>query len=233
MTTGHVEHDFGPVWDASSRVLVLGSMPSPKSREMRFYYGHPLNRFWPVMAAIFGDWSCLTEAQRERMMGEGMPLPSESSTVSGAEWADAAPDDADKSDSADAASACVVGSSSTGIDALVAARRAFVLRHHVALWDVIASCDITGASDASIRNAEPNDLPAVIAPSNIRHVFTTGAKAAQLYRRLCEPRLQAAVLTDLSMTQLPSTSPANAAMRLPRLVEAYRVIANVVSGEDS
>lgn len=199
-TTGHVEHGFGPVWDASSRVLVLGSMPSPKSREMRFYYGHPLNRFWPVMAAIFDDWSCLTEAQRERMMGEGLPLPS---------------------------------GSPTGADALVAARRAFALRHHVALWDVIAACDITGASDASIRNAEPNDLVSIIAPSSITHVFTTGAKAAQLYRRLCEPRLQEAGLVGLPMTQLPSTSPANAAMRLPRLVEAYRVIADVVSGEDS
>lgn len=232
-TAMHVEHGFGPVWDASSRVLVLGSMPSPKSREMRFYYGHPLNRFWPVMAAIFDDWSCLTEAQRERMMGEGMPLPSGSRNAAEANEADDAPDDAGAFGSTDIASTCVVGSSSTGVDALVAARRGFALRHHVALWDVIAACDITGASDASIRNAEPNDLPAVIAPSAIRHVFTTGAKAAQLYRRLCEPRLQAAGLTDLPMTQLPSTSPANAAMRLPRLVKAYRVIANVVSGEDS
>lgn len=58
----HVEHGFGPVWDAESRVLVLGSMPSPKSREMHFYYGHPRNRFWPVMAAVFHDDSCLCEA---------------------------------------------------------------------------------------------------------------------------------------------------------------------------
>ena len=49
--TEHVEHGFGPVWDAESRVLVLGSMPSPKSREASFYYMHPRNRFWPVMAA--------------------------------------------------------------------------------------------------------------------------------------------------------------------------------------
>lgn len=53
--TEHVEHGFGPVWDAESRVLVLGSMPSPKSREASFYYMHPRNRFWPVMAAVFAD----------------------------------------------------------------------------------------------------------------------------------------------------------------------------------
>lgn len=57
----HVEHGFGPVWNAESRVLVLGSMPSPKSREMNFYYGHPRNRFWPVMAAVFHDDSCLCD----------------------------------------------------------------------------------------------------------------------------------------------------------------------------
>ncbi len=167
----HVEHGFSPVFDAESRVLVLGSMPSPKSREMGFYYGHPRNRFWPVMAAVFDDDSCLAD----------------------------------------------------GVDGerLIEARKRFALRHHVALWDVIASCDIVGASDASIRNAEPNDLAALIKASHITHVFTTGAKAAQLYRKLCEPRLADAGITDLPMTQLPSTSPANAAAKLSRLVDEY------------
>ncbi|WP_417193441.1 uracil-DNA glycosylase family protein, partial [Bifidobacterium pullorum] len=103
--TEHVEHGFGPVWDAESRVLVLGSMPSPKSREASFYYMHPRNRFWPVMAAVFAD--------------------------------PADPEDA-PGDTPDS-------------------RRAFALRHGIALWDVIAECDIDGASDASIANAVPND----------------------------------------------------------------------------
>ena len=95
------------------------------------------------------------------------------------------------------------------------------LRHHIALWDVIASCDITGASDASIRNAEPNDLAPILRGAPIAHIFTTGAKSAQLYRKLIEPRLTEACIA-IGMTQLPSTSPANASMRLPDLITAYR-----------
>jgi len=49
-----VEHDFKPVYDENSRVLVLGTMPSVKSREQGFYYGHPQNRFWKVLAAVLG-----------------------------------------------------------------------------------------------------------------------------------------------------------------------------------
>ncbi|PWG59534.1 DNA-deoxyinosine glycosylase [Bifidobacterium catulorum] len=163
----HVEHGFGPVWDTDSRVLVLGSMPSPKSREAAFYYMHPRNRFWPVMAALFDE-----------------PVP----------------------------------------DATAEARRDFALRHRIALWDVIASCDIEGASDSSIRNAVPNDLAPIIRASRIGRVFTTGGKAAQLYRRLCAPVLADAGF-DTPMTPLPSTSPANARMSLARLVEAYRPVA--------
>ncbi|MBT1160889.1 MULTISPECIES: DNA-deoxyinosine glycosylase [Bifidobacterium] len=165
----HVEHGFGPVWDADSRVLVLGSMPSPKSREAGFYYMHRQNRFWPVMAALFAD------------SADPLDVPGDSP----------------------------------------ASRRAFALRHHVALWDVIASCDIAGASDSSIRNAVPNDIAPILTGSRVTHVIATGAKAGQLYRRLIEPRLVADGLS-VTMTQLPSTSPANATMRLPDLVAVYR-----------
>lgn len=167
--TQHVEHGFGPVWDARSRMLVLGSMPSPKSRESSFYYMHPRNRFWPVMEALFAD----------------------------------AGDHADRAGDSPAS------------------RRAFALRHRFALWDVIASCDIIGASDSSIRDAVPNDIIPVLRGAPIIHVFTTGAKAAQLYRRLIVPRLTEADI-DLPMTPLPSTSPANASMRLADLIAAYR-----------
>jgi len=151
----HVEHGFGPVWDSESRILVLGSMPSPKSRKAAFYYMHPQNRFWPVMQALFAD-------------------PADPSDVTG--------------------------------DSLQS-RRAFAMRHHIALWDVIASCDITGASDASIRNATPNDLTPLLRDAPIARIFTTGAKSAQLYRRLIEPRLAATGIT-IGMTPPPSTTPA-------------------------
>lgn len=156
--TQHIEHDIEPIFDTRSRLLILGTMPSPKSREQGFFYGHPQNRFWKVLAAVFDT-----------------PVPKS-----------------------------------------IPEKRAFLLEHHIALWDVLASCEITGASDASIRNPQPNDLARILDHAPIEHIFCTGAKAAQLYRRLCEPTL------GISCVQLPSTSPANAAMRLPDLVEAYR-----------
>lgn len=154
----HIQHTIEPVFDATSRVLLLGTMPSPKSREQGFFYGHPQNRFWKVLSAVFNA-----------------PTPES-----------------------------------------IPEKRAFLLEHHIALWDVLASCEITGASDASIRDPEPNDLRRILDHAPIEGIFCTGAKAAQLYRRLCEPEL------GIPCVQLPSTSPANAAMRLPDLVEAYR-----------
>ena len=117
-----------------------------------------------------------------------------------------------------------------GLGALVDARRAFALRHGLALWDVIASCDITGASDASIRNAVPNDIPSMVRGSGVTHIFTTGAKAAQLYRRLVAPMMASAGLDGIAFTPLPSTSSANAGMSLGDLVEAYRPVAVATDG---
>lgn len=57
MMTGEyirLKRNFGPVYDADSRILILGSFPSAKSREAAFYYGHPQNRFWPLMGRILG-----------------------------------------------------------------------------------------------------------------------------------------------------------------------------------
>ena len=101
-------------------------------------------------------------------------------------------------------------------------RLAALAARGIALWDVLASCEITGASDASIRNATPNDPTPLLRDAPIARIFTTGAKSAQLYRRLIEPRLAATGIT-IGMTPLPSTSPANASMRLPALIEAYRL----------
>ena len=155
-----VVHTIPPLYDSHSRVLLLGSIPSPKSREIGFFYGHPQNRFWRVLAAVLGE-----------------PVPQS-----------------------------------------IEEKRAMCLKHHVALWDTIARCEIAGASDLSIRNAEPNDIGKLVRESEITRIFATGGKSAELYRKLIEPQLH------IPITQLPSTSPANAAWSLDRLIEAYRVI---------
>lgn len=163
-----VEHEIEPVFDERSQMLVLGTMPSPKSREIGFYYGHPQNRFWRVLAALFDE-----------------PVPEDN-----------------------------------------AQRIDLLLRHHIALWDVLASCDIEGASDASIANAVPNDLSRIMDTADIGKVLCTGATSARLYGRLCEPQ------TGIPAVRLPSTSPANAAWSLDRLCEAYRVMADSVAEYD-
>ena len=155
-------HSIGPVFDERSRILLLGTFPSPKSREMGFFYGHPQNRMWKVLAAVMGE---------ERV-----------------------PQKVDE-------------------------RREFLLRHGIAMWDVLASCTIEGASDASIRNSVPNDLTRILEAAPIETIYTTGAKATELYRKCIEPEL------GLGCVRLPSTSAANAAMRLDDLIDAYSVIA--------
>ncbi|MBR4456176.1 MAG: DNA-deoxyinosine glycosylase [Solobacterium sp.] len=95
-------------------------------------------------------------------------------------------------------------------------RREFCLRRNIALWDVIESCTITGSSDSSIRDVKVNDIQSLIEQTKIHAVFTTGGKAASLYRRY--------VHADLQATALPSTSAANASMRLERLTEIYAIL---------
>lgn len=156
----HTVHPFAPVWDVHCRVLVLGSFPSVRSRQIGFYYGHPQNRFWRVLERLYGQ-----------------PVP---------------PD--------------------------TAGRRSFVLRHGLALWDVLAACDIVGSSDARIRHAVPNDVPALLASGGIKRVFCNGQRAYVLYLRYLDPAC------GLPVAALPSTSAANAAWSLERLTEAWRVI---------
>lgn len=95
-------------------------------------------------------------------------------------------------------------------------KRDLCLRHHIALWDVVSSCDIEGASDASIKNAKPNDLAQILNAAPIQAVFTTGTKAGQLYKKLCEPA------TSIPCTVLPSTSPANSRVSLAELCTTYK-----------
>ncbi len=101
-----------------------------------------------------------------------------------------------------------------------------LLKQHIALWDVLASCTIEGAADASIADAIPNDLTRILGTAPITHVFTTGGKATQLCQRMNGDMLSA---RNIPLTGLPSTSAANARMRLDQIVEAYRPLAHVVT----
>lgn len=158
MRPERVVHPIAPVYDAASGILILGSFPSVRSRETQFFYGHPQNRFWKVLAGVFED-------AVPRMVGE---------------------------------------------------KRAFLLEHRVAVWDVIASCDITGSSDASIQNVTANDLTPILEAADIRTVYANGKTAARLYDRYIRP------VTGRPCVCLPSTSPANAAWSLERLTAAWR-----------
>ena len=100
----------------------------------------------------------------------------------------------------------------------VGQKKAMLLAHHIALWDVIASCEITGSSDASIRNVKPNDLSRILSAADIRAIYTNGGKAHQLYRKYMYP------VNGREAHLLPSTSPANAGYSLERLVSAWSVI---------
>ncbi len=97
-------------------------------------------------------------------------------------------------------------------------KKEMLLRNHIALWDVIKSCEITGSSDSSIRNVTPNDVAAIIEEAKIDRIFANGGTAYRLYKKYILPQ------TERDILKLPSTSPANAAFSLDRLIEEWRYI---------
>lgn len=153
-------HNIPPVWDKNSKILILGSFPSVKSREMQFFYSYKYNRFWQVVSSV-----------------TGAPCPQS-----------------------------------------IEEKKAFLLQKHIALWDVIASCDIAGSSDSSITNVRVNDVAGITSSAPIAAVFANGAKSGSLYKKYLEKE------TGMPAITLPSTSPANAAYSLEHLVAAWRVI---------
>ena len=153
-------HPFPPLYNSHSQILILGSFPSVKSREQKFFYGHPQNRFWKVVSTVLG---CET------------------------------PDTIEE-------------------------KKAFLLEHGIALWDVIASCEITGSSDTSIKNVIPNDISEILEAGNIKQIFVNGKTAEKYYKKYLEAK------TGKPAVCLPSTSPANAAWNMERLISAWRVI---------
>lgn len=152
-----------PLIDGNCTTLLLGSILSPKSQEQSFYYAHPQNRFWRVLASVFG---C---------------------------------EDGDRR-----------------------AREALALSHRVALWDVLRSCDIVGASDSTIRNETYNDIAGLLDEyPRITRIFATGSKAFSLLNKYNKPIGNPVIA---SAVRLPSTSPLNCKTGLSALIEAYSVI---------
>ncbi len=153
-------HPIPPLYDEHSTALVLGSFPSVQSRKGMFFYHHPQNRFWKVLAGVYGR----------------------------------------------------------AVPETIEEKRVLLLENHIALWDVIASCEIEGSSDASIRSVVPTDLTAILEAAPIRRIFCNGAASHRLYVLHQQAR------TGLPAARLPSTSPANASWSLPRLIEAWSVL---------
>ena len=148
------------MYSSHSKILILGSFPSVRSREQEFFYGHPQNRFWKVIAAVF-------DAPVPKTIGEKKDL---------------------------------------------------ILDNDLALWDSIASCEITGSSDASIKNVRANDLGVILNNCSIERIYCNGHKSHEMYRKHIEP------CTGRGAVCLPSTSPANAQWTLDRLIGAWSVI---------
>ena len=97
-------------------------------------------------------------------------------------------------------------------------KKKFLLREHIAVWDVIAKCDIIGSSDSSIRNVVPADLSRILDHAPIRQIYANGGKAYELYQKYAYP------ITGREIVKLPSTSPANAAWQMERLLEAWAAV---------
>ncbi|MBR3595536.1 MAG: DNA-deoxyinosine glycosylase [Clostridia bacterium] len=156
------KHPFPPLCDKNSKLLILGSFPSVKSREQMFFYGHPQNRFWKVVSAVMGTDTPVTIEEKIN----------------------------------------------------------FLYLNHIAIWDVIASCDITGSSDSSIKNVIANELTEILENADIRQIFVNGKTAEKYYNKYIRDTI------DRTAICLPSTSPANAGWSVDRLVEAWGVLKN-------
>ncbi len=182
----HLTHEFPPFYESDSRILILGSFPSVKSREQQFYYGHKQNRFWKLLAGIV--W---VKEQMEYSDPEGQRKEELFNRID---------------------------FSKIEIPQTVEDRKEFLRRNRIALWDVIDSCDIIGSSDSSIRNAEVTDLNRILDACEIRQIYTNGAAAYRLFQKYQKE------VCGRDAVALPSTSPANAAFSIERLMEDWKCI---------
>ena len=158
-----IEHPIPPLYNRDSKILILGSFPSVKSREQMFFYGHPKNRFWKVVSTVFGCKEPKTIEEKKQ----------------------------------------------------------FLFDSGIALWDVIASCEIIGSSDSSIKNVKANDLLEILKEADIRQIFVNGKTAEKYFKKYTQAQINRAAV------YLPSTSPANAAWSLEDLVEKWEVLRSI------
>ena len=154
------QHPFPPLYDKNSKILILGSFPSVKSREQMFFYGHPQNRFWKVISTVLGQETPITVDEKKN----------------------------------------------------------FLLSNNIALWDVFASCDITGSSDSSIKNVVANDLCKILNNADIKQIFVNGKTAEKYYNKYIRDVIKRDAVC------LPSTSPANAGWGIERLITEWKNI---------
>ncbi len=164
MEKERLNHPIAPVFDENSKILILGSFPSKKSRDTVFFYGHPQNRFWKVLSNVFSE-----------------------------EIADS-----------------------------TEAKKSFLLSHGIALWDVIASCDIVGSSDSSIKNAVPNDISRILNIADIKAIFVNGKTSEKYYKKYIETKVGRKAVC------LPSTSPANAVWSLEKLTKEWQILTDLI-----
>lgn len=151
-------HPFKPVYNTNSKILILGSFPSVKSREINFYYGHPQNRFWKILENIFKE----------------------------------------------------------KIENNIEKKKEFLLKYNIALWDTIKTCEITGSSDSSIKNAIPNDIQNLITKTNIKAIFCNGNTSYKLFMKYFKDKINIPIIC------LPSSSPANAKFSLDDLTNIWK-----------
>lgn len=153
-------HNIPPFCEKDAEILILGSFPSVKSREIGFFYGHKQNRFWDVLSVLF----------------------------------------------------CCVKPST------IEEKKKLLRNNKVALWDVVAECEIVGSADSKLSVIKENDIEELIKNTGIKRIFTNGKKASALYNQYVLPK------TGLCDICLPSTSPANAIYTMEKLIEKWCVI---------
>ncbi len=133
---------FLPLYDSDSRILILGSFPSVKSRESSFYYGNRQNRFWVTLQSVFGGETDTVEHKKELCLNNG-----------------------------------------------------------IALWDIVARCNIEGSADASVKDYETVNLDDILSRAPIKRILCNGKLAYELTLSVYKG--------NIPVTYLPSTSPAN------------------------
>lgn len=155
-----VNHSFPIFIDSNSKILILGSFPSVKSREEDFYYMHKQNRFYKILSILFNE-------------------------------------------------------DFYNVD--IKTKKELLSKYHIALYDVIESCEIENSNDETIKNVEPSNIKKYIENTKIKHIFINGNKAKELFIKYNKDLIN-------MTTFLPSTSARNARFNLDKLTNEYKVI---------